>query len=159
MRHHYPTIQEAIDAAIDNTQIIVAAGTYNETLNISKKQIRIYGAGAEGEGKSVISGSSNDPSTGDTVIYIEKSKVIISDFLITNGKHGINIVFSEALFENSQIENNYIGINTSTADISCRNDKIINNDYIGANITSSSQIYLLNCEVSGNTNRGVQIRR
>ena len=153
----YATIQEAIDAAIDNTKIIVAGGTYNETLEIKNKILTIEGAGAEGDGNSVVSGSSNNSETGVTVFDIENSSVMLKGFLITTGRLGLNLVASDVYVESSVIEQNWMGILTYKSSVGFESAKIKNNTFIGADITSTSQLYITNSEVTANNTRGILI--
>jgi hypothetical protein len=51
----FPTIQSAINAAVNGDRILVAPGVYNETLTIAKR-VSLTGSGARGEGRTEIAG-------------------------------------------------------------------------------------------------------
>jgi len=42
----YPTVQSAVNAAVDGDRVLVAAGVYNERVDVQQKAIEIVGAGA-----------------------------------------------------------------------------------------------------------------
>lgn len=42
----YPTVQSAVNAAVDGDRVLVAAGIYNERVDVQQKAIEIVGAGA-----------------------------------------------------------------------------------------------------------------
>jgi hypothetical protein len=77
----FATIQEAIDAVTKGDTIIVAAGTYNETLFISKNHITLQGSGA---GSTIIDGG------GQNVVTINGSQgLVFEGFTLQNGSFGI----------------------------------------------------------------------
>jgi len=75
----YPTIQAAIDAAVDGDTVTVAPGTYNESLLISES-ITVQGSGAD---VTTIDGVGSDP-----VVSIETQETVtptLRRFTITGG--------------------------------------------------------------------------
>ncbi|MFG0330744.1 MAG: right-handed parallel beta-helix repeat-containing protein [Phycisphaerales bacterium] len=65
----YPTIQEAIDAAVDGDEVHVASGTWYEAIDFLGKSIRVFGANPHRrtiidgtfENRSVVTFQSNEP--------------------------------------------------------------------------------------------------
>ena len=77
----YPTIQEAIDAAMNGDEVEVHPGTYNETINFLGKAIRVYST--DGPDVTIIDAQ----QTGSVVTCGsgEESDTVLSGFVITNG--------------------------------------------------------------------------
>ena len=76
-----PTIQQAIDAASEGDTINVAAGTYNETLFISKSGVTLQGAG---RATTFLDGG------GQNVITMDGARrVVIIGVTVRNGNDGI----------------------------------------------------------------------
>ena len=78
----FPTIQEAISAAAGDDEIVVAAGTYNEALNLLGKEIRLHSA--DGPDVTFLDGA----GLGDTIIRAESGETfdtIVEGFSIING--------------------------------------------------------------------------
>lgn len=101
----YPAIQEAIDAATDGDEIIVAPGTYNEMINFNGKAIHLRSSGgasetildAEGAGTVVTCSGNEGPDTileGFTItggnapsgggMFIEHSSPTVIDCIFTD---------------------------------------------------------------------------
>ncbi len=85
--HPFPTIQDAVDAALPETCIRVSAGDYHEAPSIDKATLAILGS-----------------STGDTVVHlpqceigltISASDVLLSDLHLVDGEVGVEITGSE----------------------------------------------------------------
>jgi parallel beta-helix repeat protein len=93
----YPTIQSAIDNALDGETIYVWAGTYTENVLVNK-MVTLIGNGST---DSIIDGS------GGNVVNIQSDWVNITGFNITNGNDGI--YFSS--FSNITISGNNITMN------------------------------------------------
>jgi len=95
----YPTIQAAINAAQDGDEILVAAGTYQENLNITKS-VRISGAGTDlviiqptGTGYGIgISGSGKQVTLENITVYAGNARNFIihvygvAQFTLQNAK-------------------------------------------------------------------------
>lgn len=77
----HPTIQGAIDAAVDGDTIIVRAGKYKETIDFSGKEIVLQSE--EGPDKTTIDGRQN----GSVVKFVngEGPGAVLTGFLIKNG--------------------------------------------------------------------------
>jgi len=98
----FPTIQQAINIAVDGDDIYVAAGTYNEYLSINGKAVNIFGAGAD-------TTTINDPYTG-AVITINNSttttSMVIEGFTIDAATADIGVIIqgsSTVTIQDSQI--------------------------------------------------------
>ena len=85
----YPTIQEAIDAAVDGDTVSVAEGTYEENI-VLKSNVDVIGIGAE---MTTITASEGNVVTADTV-----AEVTLEGFTIDgqdSGRYGIYCVNTE----------------------------------------------------------------
>ncbi|MCF6240478.1 MAG: hypothetical protein L3J74_03930 [Bacteroidales bacterium] len=81
----YPSIQIAIDNAINGDRIVVASGTFTENINFNGKEIEIIG---NGPGNSIIDGG----AAGSVVTFAngESANCLLRGFTIRNGT-GTNI--------------------------------------------------------------------
>lgn len=77
----FPTIQAAINAAADGAVILVAAGTYPETINLLGKSIQVRSE--DGPATTIIDGQ--DAGTVVTCNSGEDSETMINGFTITGG--------------------------------------------------------------------------
>jgi parallel beta-helix repeat protein len=80
----YPTIQAAIDAAVDGDTVLVAPGTYVERINFKGKAILVTNSG----GASVTTIDGDQKGTVVTFWTSETSASMLSGFTITRG--GVN---------------------------------------------------------------------
>ncbi|QTA83512.1 Right handed beta helix region-containing protein [Desulfonema limicola] len=174
----FSTITEAVEAANEGDTIVVAAGTYNETILISKNNISLQGSGKD---TTFINGA------GQNVITINGSKgVTITEFTVQNGTIGVyarqgavielsNIIIQDNSSAGIRIdENTRAGISNcsvlrngddgirilrnSTATfsgiISSSNNT---NEGIDLNLTSSSIFYNATVTASSNTGKGINV--
>ena len=96
MPDDYPTIQQAVNHALEGDNIFVRNGIYSESITINKNLI------LEGEDKksTIIEGM------GNNVIYIDNAEVLIKRFTIRNGSYGIYTYGSVLNVSNAIIRNN-----------------------------------------------------
>ncbi|MBL1217033.1 MAG: hypothetical protein D8M59_06000 [Planctomycetes bacterium] len=79
----YPTIQQAIDAAIDGDEIIVSPGTYNEAINFYGKAVYLHSS--DGAEVTTIDARAEDTSAVKCMNG-ETADTILEGFTITRGK-------------------------------------------------------------------------
>ena len=77
----YCTIQEAIDAAVDMDEIVVAAGTYNETINFLGKAITVRSS----DGPDVTTIDAQGSGTVVVCVTGEGPETVLNGFTITGG--------------------------------------------------------------------------
>ncbi|MCH8822221.1 MAG: hypothetical protein IH984_01820 [Planctomycetes bacterium] len=80
----YPTIQEAIDTAVDGDEVEVHPGTYNETINFLGKAIRVYST----DGPDVTIIDAQQTGTVVTCFSAEGPDTVLDGFTITGGISG-----------------------------------------------------------------------
>jgi hypothetical protein len=174
----FDTIQAAVDAASEGDTIKVAAGTFSETVSITKDYITLEGAG---EGNTII-----DAGTQDAVTIDSASNVTVKGFTIQNGRYGIFVrKGSLTNLENTTVQNNSsdgvrIDENSNSRITDCRvlqngsnGIRLFRNstatllgavvanengdDGIDLNSTSNIFLYQSTVTASDNSGRGIQI--
>jgi len=90
---NYSTIQAAVNAASAGDTILVAPGTYNESVTISVGDLSLLGAQAGNDarlGRNNSSGESIVDATGkgNSAIIVEAEFVLIDGFTVQNGSQG-----------------------------------------------------------------------
>jgi len=171
----YPTIQQAIDAAVEGgaiTKIRVSPGTYNENIRANKSGIEIIGENKEntiiegsGIGNTVTITNNNVTITGFTIkkgqkidwieggyIYQASGIKIISNYshiygnIITNNTYGVYVENGyNNLIESNQIIDNGKGIRLSGTD----------NEISKNNISDNNRNYTLNISSLEEENFGI----
>lgn len=167
----YPTIQGAINAALNGDTIQVAAGTYVENLNFLGKAIRV--TSDEGAEVTVIDG--NQAGSVASFVSGEGPQSVLSGFTLQHGKAaaspglrggGIRIENSSPTITGNIITNNVAGdggggISSSFGSPLIQGNLITNNGQIpgwsggvgggGVSIGGASAVQLLNNVISGNS--------
>jgi len=146
------TIKEAVDEAVEGDTIKIAAGTYNETVSISKNGLTIEGGGKD---NTVISGDSS--AIVITVNSIKQCK--INDITIQGGSLGVYCSFGEVTFSNCRVQNNpgFAGILARhNSSVSLGNTDVNGNQY-GVWVDRSASIAIEDCNIFSNSQNGVSI--
>ncbi len=112
-------IQSGLDLAVENGSVIVAAGTYTETITISKP-VNLRGAyeGLDGNDASRTSETIINPLTASDIIEIDADSVTIDGFQIGNGNADAAIYgvgHSYITIQNNVINADSVGIALVTA--------------------------------------------
>jgi len=162
----YSTIQSAIDAAVPGDTVLVAAGTYNETIDFQSKAITV--ASESGAASTFING---DGIGGVVKMNANAGETpVLRGFTIRNGgpygstDGGIDTSGGPALIENNAITaNRFCGdgaITASFSDATIRNNTISENSQVlcsggvggaGVSIQGAGSVQLLNNLITGNT--------
>ncbi len=145
----YPTIQAAIDAASPDDRVLVAPGTYVESIRM-KYGVIVEGSGAEvttiqGDGSwfeypyqtYTVLGDNNSEITGFEItgsligVLCSESSPTISKNFITGNKYGIDVVWesSPIVINNIITGNNWFGIEVVYSSPTIANNVISGSDY------------------------------
>lgn len=131
----YETIQEAIAAASDGDIIVVAAGSYQESVTIDRS-LTLKGAQA-GEDARNRSGPETiiepDEGAGIRILTVADRAVVIDGFTVQNTLHGITTP----------------ELGVPAADIVVRNVRVLNSSEYGISITFAEKTTVENCYVEG----------
>jgi hypothetical protein len=145
-----PTIQQAIDAASEGDTINIAAGTYNENLNIEKDNIKLQGAGRD---ITVINGNSTD----STMELKNAKNIEVKDCSFSNGVYGIYLINSSLECTDVAIDSNSRGLRiTFNSYVCCENTSIKNNSGRGADVRYNSSGRFNYCEIKNNNGIGLE---
>ena len=138
----YKTIQEAYAVSLNNTTILIAPGTYQESLNItSSSKLSIFGFGSD-TGNSVT-------IQGDFVINNDSSELSVTnvDLLGENNNKTLDIIRSSTCFFQGV---NFNHSNPSSTDyiikVSCSSSSTHNVRFEGCSISSNQQGILIDGE-------------
>lgn len=162
----YPTIQDAIDLALDGQVVMIAAGTYvfsgdidgpepGAAFYVYGKSITISGArNADGSPAVTILGDENDPPYG-VEIYAsagEENPVIIEHLKITGCIFGLLLDQGTHTVNNCIFENNLLaGLYIADAQVAV-SDSLIHDGGTGIWLTEiNADVSLVNCLIDGNT--------
>nr|NIW47073.1 hypothetical protein [Gammaproteobacteria bacterium]NIX58067.1 hypothetical protein [candidate division Zixibacteria bacterium] len=136
------SIQDAIDTALDGDTIIIAEGTYYESISYSGKAMTVKSTDPEDSdiiAATIIDANDpNDPNDANTPVVIFDSGgstgSVLSGLTITGGNMGV-----------------YCGVSVSPVITGC---VIRDNNGLGVYCTSSSPI-VKNCIIAGNSSSGI----
>ena len=157
----YSTIQEAINNAFYGDEIIVAEGTYNETINFSGKAITLRSSDPTNPAvvaNTIIDGTglSND---NDSVVSFESgenSSTLLSGFTITGGlSKGVFINGSSPTVSYCIIQGNNSGIGNYNSSIPTVNYCILRDNLYDGMYSNSSSPTATNCVMSDNGYYGI----
>ncbi len=146
----FATIQEAIDAATEGDTINVAAGTYNEKLDISKNNITLQGAGKD---TTIITGPGDGKTS--TVDLKNVKGILIDGFLIKGGKNGIGLIFSSLDCQNCRLEDNTSGLRAYHNSYLKMGNSSAGSNTRGVVLNSGSTVYIYDSEISQNSEIGL----
>jgi len=149
----YPTIQEAINAAISGDTIYVKAGIYKESIVINKS-ISLIGESRE---TTIIDGNGNG-----WVVNIECSYVTFRNFTVRNGTVGIWISeTSQNRIEDNVVRNCNKGILIVTSlwfqDNHLLRNNIISDNKYGIVLEGCRNVTILQNDIINNTERGIEL--
>jgi len=122
----FSTIQAALNAAVDGDTIAVAAGSYFESLSVSKS-VSIEGAGKD---TTTIDGSAGRTRQIPTVLIKNTKNVTFKGFTVQGGRRGIQVEQATSIV----VENN----------------KILRNARQGVLVFTNSEATLRNNEITEN---------
>ncbi|MBN1280118.1 MAG: right-handed parallel beta-helix repeat-containing protein [Candidatus Thermoplasmatota archaeon] len=152
---NYSTIQEAIDASSNGDTIFVYNKTYNENVDTKLKKITLMGENKE---TTVIQGVTVDP-----VVKIGTSDVTLTGFTLIGG---VNVVVVQvaSLAQNVQIANNIIedgaygiSLGLTSSNNYIQNNVIMNCEYIGLQLETSSYNLIQYNTIDSNSGQGISL--
>ncbi len=154
----YTTIQEAIDAAVENDTVFVRPGTYHENITVMKKIIL--------QGHSPESTVINGTYAGDA-ITLDAEEIVFRGFKVTGSgpkgvDTGVRVTGKKSLLANLWITGNENGVKITGAN-GCRveNCSIVNNSKTGlgvnyGDVARGDNQFIYNNSITGNS-RGMHI--
>jgi parallel beta-helix repeat protein len=153
----YPTIQEAINNAVDGDTILVEAGTYHEHVLVNKT-VTIIGAGAD---TTIIDGN----STGH-VVHVVSDNVTLSGFTVQSSGHldwpaldaGICVNGTNActIAENRLVDIGFAGISLLSCDrTTVRRNNVTGAGWTGIHLMDSSHNIVADNRLTSNLYAGI----
>ena len=151
------SIQDAINAALPGDTILVAAGTYNENVDVDKSVT------LQGEGRDVVTVAAAD--SGDIVFDVTADWVNISGFTVTGGWRGILLYYADHCnVSNNTLSGNDWGIGVfgeigggDYADYNTVKDNIILNNTHGIWMYKARHNTITNNTILNNTDKGIHL--
>jgi serine protease len=128
-----PTIQDGINAAVAGDTVLVAPGTYNESINFSGKAITVKSSG--GPKVTTIDGG----NLGSVVMFVtdETNASVLSGFTIEHGNSsGVYLDFASPVIENNIIANNTAEFGAGMYILGGSTAQVIRNTFTG-NVASA----------------------
>ncbi len=156
--NQYLTIQEAINASQSGDEILVQPGTYQESLTITDKLIKIVGLG--GSGGTIIDGSLTPDESTVRWTNCSGNTVGLDGFTLRNGNRAITATDSQPELTNLVLESNG---NRICLFQDCPGFQMINCQLNGANAVSagleanSSPVEMIDCAISSCVNEGIRL--
>ncbi len=148
----FNTVQEAIDAAIDEDEILVYPGVYNEQIDYSGKEISIKGVGEYESGEVIISAETSSVNVV-TLAAGEDLGCSLSGVTITGGSNGIYCTnsVSLAIYDCIIRDNSNCGVYVSDAGaVEIKNNTIVGNSFAGVYVNSGSEPVICDCIIWDN---------
>lgn len=152
----YSSIQEAVNASADGSNICVESGTYYENLLFDGVSVTVVSV--DGAASTVIDGGSTD----STVSFTNGAAATLDGFTIQNGSSdmggGIYIDDASPTIQHCKITGNSyygIGVWNSGSAATVKNSIIVNNDKRGVYATNYSSLEMFNVVVASNGTSGI----
>lgn len=149
------SIQKAIDEAKEGAVICLAAGTWEENIEINK-ELTLRGAG---RGRTVIRGKSGDKSVVIEIMSDLEIRVGIESLTAKGGfTNGVWIGDkAKVTITNSQLSENWSGIGIGRSAEATIIDSQLSHNYYGIYIRSSAQVTIADSQLSDNEESGIVI--
>ncbi len=156
--NQYLTIQEAINASQSGDEILVQPGTYQESLTITDKLIKIVGLG--GSSGTIIDGSLTPDESTVRWTNCSGNTVGLDGFTLRNGNYAITSTDSQPELTNLVLESNgnricdfdnSPGIRMINCQLNCADSVEYGVD------ASESPVEMIDCTISACTSEGIRV--
>jgi hypothetical protein len=146
----YCSIQTAIDKAVDTDEIVVAPGTYLETIDFLGKAIWLHSS----DGAEVTTVDAQQAGTVVTGFSGTRPATVLEGFTITGGNHGIRILWSPTITNCSFIGNAGAGMFISGGNPTVTGCTFQDNSGTGVSVESGAGLFVA-CTFRNNLGTGL----